>query len=232
MSHSVSPLNGRHPWMIWLPREHGAVTVFSFATLISLFLFRGDLAPIAGALLMLWLMMMSLHDQALLFLATVLSTLFMFACGQHLAAGLFLLAFLGLEIMQASTDVDDLWWREIVGLSGAALAPLLITGAISDNLQTVFCAAVALLASILTGLSLIHACRPELRGNPILSAGLSFLLWLSLAALNNRLTIVCLLPYCIQVLWILKRKKLSLKELGLAQAACLGLVSLSILLIY
>ncbi|HNB24007.1 MAG TPA: hypothetical protein PKZ32_16435 [Candidatus Melainabacteria bacterium] len=230
MSYIDLPMPARKYFFFKLPSEHGAVAVFSLATVVSLFLCRAELTPVAGALVLLWLIMMSTHNDKLLFFLTVLSALFMCLFGNSLVALFLFLSFLGIELTKASKAAESLWWREIVGLSGAALAPLVVAGLIAGNLQSILPAALAFLASVMTGIFLIHACRPEMKVSPLPTALFSLVFWIWLACLNSTLTLASLLPYCLQILWILKRKRPYLKQLGLAQAACMTLVSLAILI--
>ncbi|MBX9948255.1 MAG: hypothetical protein K2Y39_03735 [Candidatus Obscuribacterales bacterium] len=232
MSFFRSRLTCTNQPILKLPREHGAVTVFSLATLVSLFLSFGELTRLAWALVLLWLMMVSAYDCKLLFRTTCLSILLMGLCGNLTGALFFLLVFFGIETIKSSHGVRDLWWREILGLSGAALAPLLLNGLILSNFQSTLIACLAFLASVMTGISLIHARKPELNVNPIMTAILSLFLWIWLARLNPILTMACLAPFCLQVLWLFKAVSPSFKQLGIAQAACMTTVSLAVLFLH
>lgn len=232
MAYIRSQLPARNHAPFELPKEHGAVAVFSMSTVVSLCLCHAELTTVTGALIMLWLMMMSTHYEILLFLMTALSMLLMCLSGKLAVALFSLLVFLGIEVTQTSQAAEDLWWREIVGLSGAALAPFAVSSLLSGNFQSIILASLAFLASIMTGLCLIHVCRPELKVNPMTTAFLSLFFWILLAGLRPMLALVSLFPYCLQVLWILKVKRPYFKQLGLAQAACMTIVSLAILFLH
>ena len=229
MSYIRSLLPARNHTPFELPKEHGAVAVFSLSTVVSLCLCHTELTAVTSALIMLWLMMMSTHCETLLLIVTALSMLLMCLSGNVPVALLFLLVFLGIAVTQISQAAKDLWWKEIVGLSGAALAPLAVSSLLSGYFQSTILASLAFLASIMTGLCLIHACRPELRVNPLTTALLSLFFWVLLAGLKPMLALVSLLPFCLQVLWILKVKRPHFKQLGLAQGACMTIISLAIL---
>jgi hypothetical protein len=176
-------------------------------------------------------MMLSAHN-SLLLLAVSCPFIIAMALTGHIAAVLFIgFVVLGIVMMQASAEARHLWWRELIGLAGAGSIPLIAVALMTGEAEPLVLAGTALLAAIMTGLCLIHTCRPDLKVSPLPTTLLSALLWVVLAALNPSLTIGCLIPYCVQVLWILKRKKPSFKQLGIAQAVAMLWVSIATILL-
>lgn len=232
MPFSGSPLPAPKHRFFELPREHGAVAIFSLATTVSLFLCKEQVTSASGALLLLWLIMMSIHDGKLLCAISMLSMILMFVSGHSSIAIFFVLIFLGIEVTQSNQKAEALWWREIVGLSGAALAPLTIAFLIMGEVQTVLPAALALIASTMTGVCTIHVCRSDLKVNPLATGLLSLFFWIWLAAINSMLALISLIPYLVQIFWIYKIRKPNFKQLGIAQAVSLALVSLAILFLH
>lgn len=216
-------------WALKVPAERGAVVIFSLSTIVALFYCRSNITEAACALVVVWLMMLSAHNSPLLLAVSCPSIIAMALTG-HIAAALFIgFVVLGIEMMQASAEARHLWWRELIGLAGAGSIPLIAVALMTGEAAPLVLAGTALLAAIMTGLCLIHTCRPDLKVSPLPTALLSALLWVILAVLNPSLTIGCLIPYCVQVLWILKRKKTGFKQLGLAQSACLLWVAASLI---
>lgn len=212
-------------WTLRFPNEHGAVVIFSLSTLVSLLLCQDKAAATAGALLAVWLMMLAVHNSVLLLAIAILAIGSMVFSG-YVHAALFIgVVLAGIETIKTSTASKDLWWRELLGLAGAVITPLTITTLVGTDIGTVFPALLSLLAATMTGLCLIHACRPELGVNPMPAAILSLVLWIALAKTDALAAMWCLPPYCLQALWILRCKKPSFKQLGIAQAAAMLWVS-------
>ncbi len=215
-------------WTLKVPAERGAVVIFSLSTIVALFYCRSNITEAACALVVVWLMMLSAHNSRLL-LAVSFPSIIAMALTGHIAAALFIgFVLLGIEMMQTSAEARHLWWRELIGLAGAGSIPLIAVALMAGEAAALMLAGTALLAAIMTGLCLIHACRPDLKVSPLPSALLSALFWIILEMLNPNLTISCLIPYCAQVLWILKRKRPGFKQLGLAQSACLLWIAASL----
>lgn len=213
-----------------LPREHGAVAVFSLSTILSLSLCRSHPVCVASSLAILWLMMSAKHSLFLLTVITLVSA-FGLQTGGHSIAAIFIFAiFCALLLLQKSDSAKQLWWREILGLAGACCAPLCMTAIVADNYGWIVLTGNCLLAGIMTGLALIHALRSELKVSPLLTASLSFVLWLSLANQNPFLTALCLFPFCMQAVWIAKYPTPDYKALGIAQMCSLSFSAVMLLL--
>jgi len=227
LSTAVSPK--QNPWLLKVPAERGAVVIFSLSTIVALFYCRFNITEAACALVVVWLIMLSAHN-SLLLLAVSCPSIIAMALTGHIAAALFIgLVLAGVQMMQVSAEARHLWWRELIGLAGAGSIPLIVVALMAGEAAALMLAGTALLAAIMTGLCLIHTCRPDLKVSPLPTALLSAFLWVVLAALNPILTISCLIPFCAQVLWIWKRKKPGFKQLGLAQSACLLWVAASLI---
>lgn len=218
-------------WTLRFPSEHGAVVIFSLSTIVSLSLCQDNVAATAGALLAVWLMMLAVHNSVLLLSIAFLAIVSM-VCSGYVHAALFTgVVLAGIETIKTSAASKDLWWRELIGLSGAVTTPLALTALIGADIGSVSTALLSLLAATLAGMCLIHACRPELGVNALPSAILSFVLWIALAKINALVAMWCLLPYCLQALWLLQRKKPSFKQLGITQAMAMLWVSVATILL-
>lgn len=218
-------------WTLRFPNEHGAVVIFSLSTLVSLFLCQDKVTASAGALLAVWLMMLAVHNSVLL-LAIAILAIGSMVCSGYVHAALFIgVVLAGIETIKTSTASKDLWWRELLGLAGAVITPLTLTALMGTDIGAVVTALLSLLAATMTGLCLIHTCRPELGVNPLPAAVVSFVFWIALAKTNVLAAMWCLPPYCLQALWLLQCKKPNFKQLGIAQSAAMLWVSGAIVLL-
>jgi len=217
-----------------LPREYGAIVVFVLASIVSLVLSAREFATIACLQLCLWPIILSAHRPRQLLLLTVLTSIAVYSL-----AGLpFVLWFVAVALGVYAVSSPSLHLlalvRESVGLSGAALAPLIFSCLLAVNqdrdLSLHIAAVLVLLAATLTSSSMIYLCRKQRPAALVLLVVLSFLLWLALAALNAPTAALSLLAYVIQCLWLLTGASHSYKQLGQVQSICLIWVSLVIVL--
>lgn len=230
MAFNSSILRTGENFTLKLPKEHGAVGVFSLATILSLSLSQSHVASVACGLAILWLMMTAKDNFLLLATISFLSASILCFAGHPQAAVFVLALFCGLQLMHNKNSAKEFWWREILGLSGAVLVPLLMTALLSGNYRSILIPGNCLLAGVMTGLAIIHASRQELKIHPALTACLSFLLWLLLALQNPLLTGLCLIPFVMQVIWISKGAKPGYKALGILQIGSLFFSSIMLLL--
>jgi len=217
-----------------LPREYGAIVVFVLASTISLVLSVKEFAFIACLQLCLWPLILSAHRPQQLLLLTVLAVIIL-----HLLAGLpfaLWIAAVAVGIFAVSSSSLRLGalLRELIGLSGAALAPLVFscllaltqTSDLSLHLSSIF----ALLAATLTSSTLIYLCRKQRTVALVLLAVLSLFLWLGLSVLSPSVAALSLVAYVLQGLWLVPDAPHSYKQLGQVQSLCLLWVSIAMLL--
>jgi hypothetical protein len=215
-------------WSLRLPKEHVAIVVFSLACVISLLLCRTEPIIITCCQLVLWAMVLSLHHQRQLLLLAMLGMLALHALyGVPLAAWI-AVVWAG---VQATRDFSTrFWWREALGLSGAALAPLMVSCILSGDYALHLIAGSALLAATLTGSALTRVSRTDTRVSSIPAALLSLFLWVYLAVTSPITAAIALVPYVAQSVWLIKVSKPSIKQLGRMQSACLFWVATTIAL--
>lgn len=214
-------LRNNDPFPLKLPREHGAVGVFSLTTLMSLCLCPSNLVGVATGLALLWLMMTAKDNFRLLASISLFSILAFSFTGCPLAAVFVFAVFCALQFLQHSNNAKEFWWREIFGLTGAVLAPLMLTAFLSDASSLLLLAGTCFLAVVFTGVAIIHALRPELKIGPCVTASLALLFWILLAIQNMLLAVLCLLPFLVQGAWIARNPRPGYKELGIAQICSL-----------
>lgn len=213
---SIAPVNDTFK----LPKEHGAVVVFSMACLISLLLCRDNLPIIALAEIVLWAMILSLHRPMQLLLITSAGMAVLFFGPTPLALWI-AVVYAGSQVTSSRCSKIDSWLRETLGLTGAILAPIMVSYVVTQDLPLHFTVAAVLVAATLTGTALIRVSHRETGVSPNPVALLSLLLWVSLAAFNSLIIALVLLPYIVQSLWILKVPKPSFKQFGQIQCLCL-----------
>lgn len=213
---SIAPVNDTFK----LPKEHGAIVVFSMACLISLFLCRDNLPLIALAEVMLWAMILSLHRPRQLLLITFVGMV-VFLFGPAPLPLWIAVVYAGSQVTSSRFSKIDSWIRETLGLTGAILAPIMVSYVVTEDLPLHFTVAAVLVAATLTGTALIRVSHREAGVSPNPVALLSLLLWVSLAAFNSLIIALVLIPYVVQSLWILKVPKPSFKQFGQVQCLCL-----------
>ena len=231
MMQSHAAVVGKKQGILRLPQEHGAVVTFSIATVLALALSHSNIAAVPTGLILLWLLMLSAHNFVFLFSVSALGAVLLISQGYVLAALFLFAAFLAMETMQERNSGKEFWWRELVGLGGAVIAPFAMTSSISGCFNEMLFACLSLLAGVMTGLFLIHVSRPELKVSPTLTAVLSVVLWAILVALRPQLALVFALPFVVQLCWIRACRKPQYKQLGIAQGISLFWIAASLLLV-
>jgi len=211
---------------VMLPRERGAVIVFSLSCLLSLLLSLGDPARTAMADLFLLLMLTSLHDEIQLGVVTAAAAATLTLVAGPLPGLWVSLIWLGIQFTHSRSSRKDMWWQELLGVAGVALAPLVFSCIFSGEVFLHFVAADALLASIFMSSALIRASRRDALVTPMPAMLLSFGLWLLLAYMEPPVAALSLIAYLAQTMWLVRVKRPSFKHLGLVQSACLFWVSL------
>lgn len=213
-----------------LPREHGAVVVFSLACIISLLLCRTDPLGMVAAELVLWAMMMSLDRPRQLLIIALLSMVALQLLYSSLLALWIGVVWLGAQVTTSAVPGKIPWWREALGISGACVAPLVVSLILAGDSGLHIIVAASLLASIFTGSALIRAARKETLENPIRSAILALALWIVLALASPITAALSLIPYVTQSVWLSTEIKPSFKKLGQVQSACLLWVAIVVAL--
>ncbi len=211
-----------------LPREHGAVIVFSLASIGSLLLCRAHLPAMVLAELILWSMILSLHRAKQLLLITVLGSIMLqLFLGTALASWLWVV-WAGSRVARSTSFKTGMWWKEGLGLAGSALAPLVVSYMLVGNLPVHLLVACVFVAATLTGAALIRAIHRETHVTPIPAFLLSIVLWICLAAVQPLVVVASLMPFVAQSLWLVSPYKPSFKRLG--QVQCLTLLWVAIVL--
>lgn len=204
-----------------LPREHGAVVVFSLACIVSLLLCRADPIIMVVCELVFWAMMMSLHHPRQLFLIAFLSMLALQLLSGSILAVWIGVVWLGAQTTMWSPTGKIPWWKEALGVSGACLAPLVVSLILTGEPALHSIVALSLLASIFTGSGLVRASRKDVLGDSLRSALLALLLWVCLALASPMTAALSLIPYVAQSAWLAEVTKPSFKQLGQVQCLCL-----------
>lgn len=211
--------SGRH-WTFQLPREHGAVLVFSLSCIISLLICHTDPLYVAGSQLILWSMILSLHrEEQLLIVATIGIIVLQLLSGTS-AATWIAVVWAGSHVARSSSR-KGFWWKEALGLSGSALAPIVLSYLLNGNFMLHLIVLTTLLAAIFTGTAFIRVTHKETGVTPLPTAVFSLILWLCLAATAPVIASLSLIPYVAQSIWILQSPRASFKQLGQAQSLCL-----------
>ncbi|MBA4026615.1 MAG: hypothetical protein C0473_00085 [Cyanobacteria bacterium DS3.002] len=217
-----------------LPREYGAIVVFVLASMISLVLSAKEFAAIACLQLCLWPLILSAHrPKQLLLLSFLAMAVIQLFAGLPFALWTAAVAVGIFAVSSPSLHLGALL-RESIGLSGAALTPLVFSCLLGYtqglDLSLHLASVVALLAATLTSSTMIYLCRKQRPVALVLLVVLSFLLWLGLTALNAPLAALSLVVYVLQGLWLLPVATPSYKQLGQVQSLCLLWVSIAIVL--
>ncbi|HMW91702.1 MAG TPA: hypothetical protein PLC15_22945 [Candidatus Obscuribacter sp.] len=217
-------------WAFSLPREHGATVSLSLASFTALVLSSGTSSAVfsdavllvSTSLLMLWAMLLSMASSRQLLVVSLISSALLYCLGGLPFALWGAFCGLGLSLFGAVAPVrNSLWWRELFGLTGSVVCPLMFSYLARPDLVLHLIAAGALLASIFSGSALIRLSRKDLGLSPLLPGALSFLCWLILATLSAETAALALLPYVLQSICLLQvdqTEKPSLKVLGKTQA--------------
>ncbi len=211
-----------------LPKEHGAVVVFSLSCIISLLLCRAEPTVAACSEIVLWAMVLSMHQPRQLLVVTALGILVLQLFFGAPLALLIAIVWVGLQATKSSHARNGFWWREAVGMSGVALAPLMVSYLVAGDHSLPLTAAAALLAAVFTGSALIRVSRKETRVNPIPAALLSLVLWLCLTAASPIIAALSLIPYVAQSIWLVQESSPSFKTLGQIQSLSLLWVAAAI----
>ncbi|MBX9692919.1 MAG: hypothetical protein K2Z81_11090 [Cyanobacteria bacterium] len=213
---SIAPVNDTFK----LPKENGAVVVFSMACLFSILLSRDNLPIIALAEIALWAMMLSLHRPRQLLLITFVGMVVLLSGPAPLSLWI-AVVYAGIQVTSSRFSKIDSWLREILGLTGAILAPLMVSYVVTQDLPLHVTVTGVLVAATLTGTALIRVSHRETGVSPNPVALLSLFLWISLAAFNSSIVALVLIPYVVQGLWTSKVPKPSFKQFGQIQCFCL-----------
>ncbi|MBX3073326.1 hypothetical protein KF913_05355 [Candidatus Obscuribacterales bacterium] len=222
---SIAPVNDTFK----LPKEHGAVVVFAMACLISLLLCRDNLPIIALSEIVLWVMILSLHRPRQLLLITFVGMVVLLFGPAPLSLWI-AVVYAGSQVTSSKISKIDSWLRETLGLTGAILAPIMVSYVVTQDLPLHLTVAAILVAATLTGTALIRVSHLETGVSPNPVALLSLLLWIFLSAFNSLLIALVLIPYIVQSLWILKVPKPSFKQFGQIQCLCLLWVAMILIL--
>lgn len=209
-----------------LPKEHGAVVVFSLACIISLLLCRDNLPTMALCEVVLWTMILSLHRSTQLLVVTFLGMVVLFLYSPLPLSLWIAVVCAGSRVTSSRSSKIHTWLREVLGLTGAISAPIMASYVITQDFHLHLTVAGVLVCATLTGTALIRASHREMGVTPHPVAAVSFLLWIFLTASNPLIVSIVLIPYVAQSIWILKVPKPSLKQLGQAQCLCLLWVSI------
>lgn len=209
-----------------LPKEHGAVVVFSMACLLALLLCRNNLLIIALAEVVLWAMILSLHRPRQLLLVTIAGMVMLLIFAPTPLSLWIAVVYAGSLVTSSRLSKIAVWLRETLGLTGAILAPIMVSYVVTQDLQLHLTVGAVLVAATLTGTALIRVSHRETKVTPNPSFLLAMLLWILLAAFNPLIIALVLTPYIAQSVWILNVPKPSFKKLGQVQCLCLFWVSL------
>ncbi|MBS1994170.1 MAG: hypothetical protein JSS83_26850 [Cyanobacteria bacterium SZAS LIN-3] len=214
-------------WSFRLPVEHGAVLAFALACIVSLLTCRAHPLSIAGAEIILWSMMLSLHRRGQLMRITALAVAALLFCSQAAVAAWIVLVWVGSQVTAAPSRPLAPWCRETVGLAGSTLAPIMTSCLICGNPGLHLTISLTMMGAVITGTALIRASHRESLVTPLPAVLISLCLWLWLAIISPVTAVWCLVPYVAQSLWLLIVPKPSFKLLGQVQSVCLLWVAVS-----
>lgn len=214
-----------------LPKEHGAVVVFSLACIISLLLCRSEPLIMVICELVLWAMITSLHQPRQLFLIAFLSMLALQLLSGSLLALWIGVVWLGAQVTIWAPNGKIPWWKEALGVSGGCLAPLAVSLLLVGDPALHSLVLSAFLASIFTSSALVRASRKDVLGDPLKSALLALLLWACLVIASPITAALSLIPYVTQGAWLAEvTSRPSFGQLGQVQSLCLLWVAVVIVL--
>lgn len=108
-----------------LPKEHGAVVVFSLACIISLLLCRDNLPTMALCEVVLWTMILSLHRSTQLLVITFLGMVVLFLYSPSPLSLWIAVVCAGSRVTSSRSSKIHTWLREVLGLTGAISAPIM-----------------------------------------------------------------------------------------------------------
>ncbi|MBI4532955.1 MAG: hypothetical protein HY711_03325 [Candidatus Melainabacteria bacterium] len=201
-----------------IPREHGAVVSFVLSTLLALKLAWPISAELTSILAAIWIVFFLQHRPRLalyvgLFSAVVLSVLcksvFVVVLIGSFATGGRVLSYLSMKLGAS--------WRETLGMLGLGIVPLVAATTITGQHEEGQVIMLAYAAASVIATSMIHILRRDPKRTwlpPVWVAGV-LLVWL--CAAEPSVLAICLTPFLIQLLWLIRKQKPSFAELGVIE---------------
>ncbi|HEY9788682.1 MAG TPA: hypothetical protein V6D17_25060 [Candidatus Obscuribacterales bacterium] len=213
-----------------LPKEHGAVVIFSLASSLSASLaVKGPV--FALGLLVLWLAFLSLHRPLQCALIAVGGAFIMWlSSGNPMASVTPLFMAGGLKIVEAAAARLNAPGRETFGILGVSILPFMLAATAGSPLSDALLVGACFAACALTGNAIVRSARQELKAGVGLPLAISALLWFGIALVEPVLLVLCCLPFSLEMFWLQGHEKPSFKSLGIAATVCMVLVTISLAL--
>lgn len=204
-----------------LPAEHGAVVAFLLSGIIA-----GQLshAPYLFCCLfmLLWIVFLSMHNRKQsICLALVFAAATVLVSGKVILALPFVIMQTGALAILACSKRLGMSFRETAGMFGACSLPILLSVLTSADLAKAALIASAFIGSTMMGTANVRLLRPDTRVSPLPPLLVSTLFIAFVFACSNRLAVLCLLPYALQLPFLMCSKKPSFKALGIRESISL-----------
>lgn len=208
-----------------LPAEHGATVAFAFSTLLSLWLARGQFSQAALAIALLWLAFLTMHRTPVCLLAGLAGAPAAYVLSGE--AGLAAVVALFPLALWLGRRLPAAWGaRELVGMTGASLAPLLCSLVLGSASALTACLAMSFAAC--AGVTAVRYLTGSKGRHLVAPAVLALGLWIALMMVDFSTASWCAFPFVVQIACKPAGGKAGFKTVGAIEALAYLWVTLSV----
>lgn len=227
MSKQGSKNQAQESWLR-LPAEHGAVVTFAMASIVSLFLAPLD-SHFGLKLMILWILFLSLHRRKQLVVITLLGAFIIYLLQDSLLNIIPIsLMTAGPLLISSARSKLHASGRETLGMLGVSMMPFLLAATSGAPVSDTAIGGACYSACALAGTGMIRIARRDTHVSARFPMILSAVFWVPVVLTEPALSVVCMVPFVLEVEWLKKQAKPSFKRLGIVATLCMLVVTVSL----